>query len=129
MDIANERRSSLRTHASTNAAQVRWSQTHCAGEAEAQVVDISLGGALIACEDRSAADCPVWLRLREPWTSCWVEARVARRPWPGLVAVAFDRPCPHDLLWSATLGIGFGNLLHDSGDHAGDGRSGDDWMF
>jgi hypothetical protein len=33
------------------------------------------------------------------------------------------------LLWSATLGIGFGNLLHDNAGAIDDGRSRDDWMY
>jgi hypothetical protein len=45
------------------------------------------------------------------------------------LAVAFDRPCPSDLLWSATLDVGFGNLLGDVGGAPDDGRSRDDWMF
>jgi hypothetical protein len=129
MEIAKDRRSALRLAASANTAQVRWSDTGRAGEVKARLVDISLTGALIACDDPAAADRALWLRLREPGASDWVSARVARHVGSGLLAVAFDRPCPSDLMWSATLGIGFGNLLHDDGAALDDGRSRDDWMF
>jgi hypothetical protein len=75
----------------------------------------------------SLRDRRLW--LREPRASDRVSARVARHFGSGLLAVAFDRPCPSDLLWSATLGVGFGNLMHDNGGAPDDGRSRDDWMF
>jgi hypothetical protein len=116
MDIANDHRSFLRLPASGSEARLRWPETGRAGEVKGCVVDISLTGALIArgSGDR-AAGFRLWLRMRGPGASEWVAGRVARDAGPGLVAVAFDRRCPPDLLWSATLGDGLGNLLTDAG--------------
>jgi hypothetical protein len=128
MEIAQDRRSAMRVAVPANVARVRWWGTGRDSEVEAHFVDLSLSGALIACDNRES-DRRLWLRLREPGRSEWVAARVARETGAGLVAVAFDRPCPDELLWSAMLGVGFGNLLHDGGADHEDGRSSDDWMF
>jgi hypothetical protein len=100
MDIANDHRSFLRLPASASEALLRWPETGRAGEVKGRVVDISLTGALIACgsEERASADRRLWLRMRGPGESAWVAGRVARDARPGLVAVAFDRRCPPDLL-------------------------------
>ena len=129
MDIAKDRRSAPRVVAQANSARVRRRAPGHDGEFSARVVDISRTGALIACDDTAPSYVPLWLRLSQPASSDWVSGSVTRHVARGLLAVAFHQPCPGDMWWCATTGVGFGSLFDDIADGLDDGRSRDDWMF
>jgi len=121
-----ERRSAPRVPAVPNSARLGWEEGGRPAESAARLIDISRSGALIEAPFWPAGSGAAWVRLVAPMRTDRVPVTMARRGPAGRVAVAFDEPCPTELLWAASLGVGLDHLL---GSDAGDGRSRDDWTF
>ena len=114
----SERRSAPRVPAVANRARFAWDEGGRPGVTRSRILDISRSGALLEAGGRPTMPGRVWLRLLGPAKSDWIAASVIRGVGDGGVAVAFDGPCPDDLLLSATLGVSFDHLLRGSGSEA-----------
>jgi hypothetical protein len=126
MDTSPERRSAPRVPAGPYQARLGRYHGGRAAEISARIVDISRDGALLEAPGWPEGPRSGWVRMIGPASTDRVPVRVVRRDESGRLGIAFDGPCPAELLLSATLGIGFDHLL---GGDASDGRSRDDWTF
>ncbi|HEY2156160.1 MAG TPA: hypothetical protein VGH33_11055 [Isosphaeraceae bacterium] len=126
MQARRDRRSCPRVAARANSARLGWDAAGRGAEIDARIVDISRSGALVEAEGWRDGPPSAWVRIVGPARTGRVPVGVVRRAAGGRVAVAFEGPCPTELLLSATLGLSFEHLL---GGDAGDGRSRDDWTF
>jgi hypothetical protein len=92
-----ERRQAHRRPAVENRALLAWrvgDETHVV---PARIRDISLLGARLVAEERPPCDQPVWVRLRQPAETDWIEAKVARVTESGEIGLAFPGSCPYAL--------------------------------
>jgi hypothetical protein len=96
-----DRRRWPRSLTAENLAAVQWWQGHLVRQTHARLVNVGPGGALLEADHRPPVNQAVWLRLREPQASGWVEARVVRWDGPGRVGVAFTDLSPPDLIAAA----------------------------
>lgn len=75
----------------------------------AEIVNLSMTGALIKVVAAPAPDQPVWLRLEEPQNSDWFEANIIevhKRRWrKTFVRLAFKNSCPYDVFTAALKGF------------------------
>ena len=87
---------------------------------DAQLVNLSRGGALVVAESPLPCEQPVWLRIERPVKTDWARAVTVRIGRNREIALRFPAGCPDDLLVAGTIGI---NILlsffaeNESGSH------------
>jgi hypothetical protein len=79
--------------------------------AEARLVNISRGGALIVTEKSAACEPPIWLRIESPVKTDWVESTIVRQGQNREIALKFPGGCPDDLLLAGTIGIDVRSMI------------------
>jgi hypothetical protein len=81
--------------------------------ARAILLNIWSDGALVLMEEQPELNQHVWIRLREPVRSDWLEAIPVRYGQFHEVEIRFSHPCPRTFLWAATRAKDF-RLVLDS---------------
>lgn len=75
----------------------------------AEIVNLSMTGALVKVVAAPPAQQPVWLRLEQPQPSDWFEAtivEVRKRCWrKAFVRLALKNSCPYDVFTAALKGF------------------------
>ena len=78
MSHPSERRFSTRCDAVKNQSRMEFTVANGTRKTEAQLLNISRGGALIVADDRPPYAAPIWLRIEIPVKTDWVEAIIVR---------------------------------------------------
>jgi hypothetical protein len=76
-----------------------------------RILNVADGGALLSSNPLPGFGHRVFVRMKRPIRTDWVEANVIRRVHQKKVAVVFGKACPYDLVLGAALGIDLSGSL------------------
>ena len=108
-------RTSARHATVENRARLEWWEGNQIHESDAQLVNISDGGALLIAESPPPLHQAVWCRLSEPTPTDWIKASVVRHGEPREIGLSFPASCPFDFILTTTLGLTFDYLFQGPG--------------
>lgn len=124
-DQPSERRKTSRYPCLENQIQFEWQGPLQIQKSSGSLLNVNAGGALCTSELMPRLGDRVFVRLKLPARTDWIEVRVIRQVNQNEVAIVFDTACPYDLVLGATLGINLDDSLFGSSDGITRSTSGD----
>ena len=110
-----ERRKSLRHPCVENLIELEWHDRDEMQRTTGRILNVTDGGALLLSNPLPGFGQRLYVRMKRPIRTDWVEVKVIRQvAHQKKVAIVFGTACPYDLVLGAALGIDISACLFGS---------------